>query len=414
MKCTLFILLIPVICLGQFDVKENFSVKGEISSDDSQTAARALFDVYSFGAKGDGVSDDSPAFNAAVKAARSAKGTVIIPPAPKFYRLNSTINIIPDGSDQIWIDIKAKGRAGEIRYFGPSNTAVFKIIGLKGALWEGLNVAIEDGRTGCQVFDIDTTVPANSSSFNTFKTFYLNLGKGTNNIGIRTGAISGGNADISNYNFENMIVFGGGGRDGSGKVVSIPGQYAFQNLGDNTLSMVWYGGFAAHCDRVYANRTPDGSRRGNGSVMFYGLGGSGNNIDFEFAWEQAYVLSGGRWEAGNKFLRVSDGAYSSIVVEGLVIHDYSSDNQIEALVATSLSLKGIQISKTHGGLYKNCISLNSNGRNAVLNMQNCALSSNIPYTKTGSTKWDITVLGVSKLDGVWSNGFFANEIGVRK
>jgi hypothetical protein len=376
------------------------------------TAARAQFDVYSFGAKGDGVNDDSPAFNAAFIAARNAKGTLVIPPASNFFRLNSTINIVPDASNQVWVDIKAKGRAGEIRYFGPSNTPVFKIIGLKGSFWEGLNVAIESGRSGVQIFDIDTTVPANSSSFNTFKTFYLNLGNGQNNIGIRTGAISAGGADISNYNFENMTVFGGASAGNPN--VSIPGQYAFQNLGENTLSMVWYGGFVAFCDRAYSNRTPDGSNRGNGSAMFYGLGGSQNNIDFEFAWEQAYIISGGRWEGGNKFLRVSDGAYSSIVLQGLVIHDYKTDNQIEANMATSLTLQGVQISKTYGGLYNNCISLNSNGRNAVFNMQNCALSCNTPYTKTGNTLWDITVLGVSKLDGVWSNGFFNNEIGIRK
>ena len=385
----------------------SFGIPGSYPPQSGGTTARAQFDVYSYGARGDGVSDDSQAFNDAFIAARNAKGTMVIPPASNFYRLNSTINIVPDASNQVWVDIKAKGKAGEIRYFGPSNTPVFKIIGLKGSLWEGLNVAISAGQSGVQIFDIQTTVEANSSSFNTFKTFYLNLGSGVNNIGIRTGAVDGGandGKDISNYNFENLTVFGS----------RIAGQYAFQNLGMNTLSMAWYGGFVAFCDKVYSNISADGTKRGNGAVAFYGLGGSHNNLDFHFAFEQSYIISGGRWEVGSKFLKVSDGAYASVVVEGLVIHDYSSENVIEAANATSLTLKGVQISKTFGGTYNSCILLSANGRNGVLNMQNCALSSNVLYTKTGNTLWDITALGISKLDGVWSSGFFNNEIGIRK
>ena len=371
------------------------------------TTARGQFDVYQYGAKGDGVTDDRAAFQAAYEAARAVRGTLIIPPAVNYYKIGGTINIVPDASNQVWVDIKAKGKGGEIRYSGPSGTPVFKVIGLKGALWEGLNVAIESGRDNCQIFDIQTTVGANSSSFNTFKTFYLNLGNGVNNIGIRTGGVDGGandGKDISNYNFENLTVFGN----------RVAGQYAFQNLGMNTLSMAWYGGFVAFCDRAYSNISADGSRRGNGAVAFYGMGGSHNNLDFYFAFEQSYIISGGRWEVGNKFLKTSDGAYASVLVEGLVIHDYTSENVIEAANATSLTLKGIQISKTFGGVYNSCILLSANGRNGVLNMQNCALSSNVLYTKTGNTLWDITALGISKLDGVWSSGFFNNEIGVRK
>jgi len=238
----------------------------------------------------------------------------------------------------------------------------------------------------------------------------LNLGSGTNNIGIRTGAVygseAGDNRDISNYVFENMTVFGTKG---------VAGQYAFLNLGRNTLSMTWVGGFVGQCDRVYSNISADGQTRGNGSVAFYGLGGSGNNLDFYFAWEQAYIISGGRWEVGNKFLKTSNGAYASVLIEGLVIHDYTSENVIEANNAVSLTLTGVQISKTGGGgLYNSCILLSANGRNGVFNMQNCAISANNLYTKTGTTLWDITALGVTKLDGVWSNGFFNNEIGVRK
>ena len=99
------------------------------------------------------------------------------------------------------------------------------------------------------------------------------------------------------------------------------------------------------CDRVYTNVSRDGTKRGNGSVMFYGHGGAHNNIDFQYGFEQAYINSGGRWENGNKFLLVSDGAYSSVVLQGLVIHDYKQDDIIQANVATSLTLQGVRFVK---------------------------------------------------------------------
>lgn len=393
----------------------------------SASLGRGRVSVMDFGAKGDGSNDDAVAFTNAWNAVRGTGGEVYIPYPDNYYNFKSTFNAIPDGSNQAWVDVKAVNqRAGKIRYSGPSGSPAIRIIGLKGAAWEGLHLASETGRNNVALIDISGNSGANSSSFNTFRNFYLNLGgdinqpvgsigRNENTVGIRTGKDFPG--DISNYNFENMIVFGGG-RTTSAGADAIAGQHAFQNLGVNTLSMVWQGGFVAYCDRAYSNKA--GSARGNGSVMFYGLGGSQNNIDFEFAWEQAYLVSGGRWEGGNKFCRISDGAYSSVVLQSLVVHDYKQDNQIEAQVATSLTLQGLQISKTFGGYYNSCVSLNA-PRPAVLNMQNCAFSlapsTQSPYVKSGSGQWDITAIGNVRLNGVWtdaSHGFFPNEVGVRK
>lgn len=396
------------------------------------TLGKGVVDVRNFGAKGDGTTDDAPAFTAAWNAVRGTGGDVIIPYPDNFYRFNQPMQAIPDGSNQAWVNLKAGGmRSGEIRYHGPSGQAAIKVIGLKGAQWHGLKIRLENGRSNCQAIDIDTTSAAGSSSFNSFHDFYIDLGgthgassadaRNEGNVGIRTGFVSGGGADISNYNFNNMIVFGNGPRGQSGPPLFTPGQYAFQNLGMNTLSMCWYGGFVACTDRAYTNTQFNGTKRGNGSVAFFGLGGSQNNIDFEFGFEQAYFITGGRWEGGNKLVRISNGAYSSVVIEGLVIHDYKSDNQIEAMVATSLTLKGVQVSKTFGGYYNSCVSLNSPGRPAVLNMQNCAFSlaptTQLPYTKSGSGQWDITAIGNTRLNGVWTDtahGFFNNEVGIRK
>ncbi len=180
--------------------------------------------------------------------------------------------------------------------------------------------------------------------------------------------------------------------------------------------MCWYGGFVAFCDRAYSNINRAASLRGNGSAMFYGLGGSHNNMDFTFAWEQTYIISGGRWEVGNKFLQVVDGGHSSINIQGVVISDYKQDEQIKLERACSLIMTAVQIVKTAGGTFgSECISLFANANYGCLAMTGCgfATAGTKPYSKAGTTTWNVTAMGNVKMSGVFSSGGqFANEAGV--
>jgi hypothetical protein len=388
-----------------------------------EAQANNIFDVTAYGAKANDKINDLPAFQAAFGAARAVSGKIIIPSSGSgAYYLDGTWNILPDASNQVWVDVEmVGGKARTIRYRGPSNQPVIKIIGLKGAVWTGLNIVIEDGRTGVQIFDIDTTPAANSSSFNTFKTFYLNLGDGQDNIAVRTGLISGGGADISNYAFESIVVMGGGGLHGA----SIPGQYAYQNLGHNTLSMVWKDGFVAFCDRAYTNVSRNGSKRGNGSAMFYGMGGAHNNIDFSFNWEQSYIVSGGRWENGKQFMVVKNGGYSNIVVQGLTISNYHAPNNLfDIEVGCSLSLDNVfarwSQSNTLGNPTKSYdpvinINVNKGGRSRIgnLTVKGGGFSSNELYRKAGNAEWNFDINGAAKVRIQYAEEFFPNET-VRK
>lgn len=379
------------------------------SGSGSQT--RNTFDVTAYGANpNDNVSDLS-AFQAATDAARGTAGTVIIPsPGSGTYYLDGTWNIIPDASNQIWIDVKMLGgSAGKIRYRGPSNSAVVKIIGLKGAVFEGLNIAIEDGRDNVQIFDIVTPDPARgSTSFVTFNNFYLNLGSGVNNVGIRTGAGSH-HGDISNYNFQNMIVFGGG-RAGTPNV-AIPGQYAFQNLGMNTLSMSWWGGFVAYCDRAYSNISSDGNARGNGATFFNDLGCSQNNEDFVFAFEQTYKISGGRFEASNRFARITgNGATSHLLIESATIHDHRgvNGNIIQIDGQATVTIIGTMIANTPGNKYSQPITIAGNKWGAV-SVRNCSFTSDVIVNKVNPNA-DVELRGNVKLGaGFQSIGMFGNQ-----
>lgn len=371
-----------------------------------------IFDVTTYGANPNDNVSDLAAFQAASDAARAVAGKVIIPsPGSGTYYLNGTWNIIPDASNQCWLDIEMMGgAAGKIRYNGPSNQPVIKIIGLKGAIFTGLNIAIESGRSNVQIFDILTTQSANSSSFVTFKQFYLNLGDGQNNIGIRTGYQSPG--DISNYNFENMIVFGGGSSNGS-QTLAIPGQYAFENLGVNTLSMAWFGGFVAYCDRAYTNISADGQSRGNGASFFNDLGCSQNNEDFVFSFEQIYKISGGRFEAGNRFLRVTaNGAYSHSTVEAVTVHDYRgvNGNLIQIDGQGAVTIKNSMFAKTDGSKYSSPVTIGANGKFGALSVKQCSFTSDVIYTKPGNSTFDVELRGNVKLGyGFQSIGTFGNQ-----
>lgn len=392
--------------------------QGPPGSGTGGATTRNVFDVTTYGANSNDAINDLPAFQAAYDAARAVAGLVRIPSPGngQSYIFAGTWNWIPDGTNQTWADVEMLGgRAGGIKYTGPSNASVVKIIGLKGGVFTGLNIAIENGRTGVQIFDIITPNTAQgSTSFVTFNNFYLNLGNGIDNIGIRTGA-GGHHGDISNYNFQNIAVFGGGGQRGA----SIAGQYAFQNLGQNTLSMNWTTGFVAFCDRVYTNISRDRTQRGNASVAFYGLGGAHNNIDFEFAWEQSYYISGGRWENGQKFMRVQEGGQSNIVVSGLTVHDYHAPNNIfELLSGTSLHLNQVQVvwtgqGGTPGKLFNPVVLMNA-PRVSSLNITGGGYSSSELYRKTGGAKWSVTVDGVSKINIQYPTDFFPSEFGAIK
>ena len=384
---TIFVLSIPMFCFGQLNILD-------------------------FGAKGDGIADDTQAFQNAFNKAIAAKTKLVIPPPKNFYKITNTIQIVPvEGAKQVLVDVDAWGWGGgtnSIMYMGPSHRPVFRILGLKQAIWTGLKIAINDGLTGVQIFDIDTTPEIHSTSFVTFKNFYLNLGNKPNNDAFRLGHLSGGGADISNYQWENCVVFGN----------RLPGQIAYHFEGRNTLSNTWMGGFVAFCDKIFSNKsgTNATSDRGNGSVYFYGLGGSQNNTDFEFAFEQTYVIIGGRFEAGGRFLNVIDHKFhASISVIGCQISNYEPHDGVLMYMGTagSLTVDNCNMNRL-GGDFSNMIVLGGTGAKGTLMVRGGAASSAKPfYKKVGnSTHWKVYIQGVGKFgstNGVYSTDMFDDE-----
>jgi len=386
----------------------------KLSSDENAIFQRDLppdvstkneFDVMAFGAMGNGINDDTQAFQNAFNAAIAVNGKVVIPSPVNYYSLTNTINVVPISGNQVWIHVEAWGSSGAIRYHGKSNRPVFRIIGLKGALWSGLNVAIGNGLTGVQAFEIDTTPAAESTSFVTFKDFYLDLGDQENNDGFRLGHNSGGSADISNYQWENCTVFG------TGKT----GQIAYHIEGNNTLSQTWMGGFVAHCDRAYSNKSGTGAKndRGNGSVYFFGMGCSHNNIDYDINFEQTYLISGGRYEVGNSFLKTGVGSYhAAITVENLQINDYINDYLFDINTAATVVITNCRMNKRAGAFTDLARLSSESGAGTIIIDGGGTNATNLISKEKGL--WKVYSRGLGKFsdgNGVFIGGYYPDLAG---
>jgi hypothetical protein len=405
------LLLIPIVFF--LACSDEITYTEQITQQTITTGESPSFSVKDFGAKGDGVADDTKAFQDAVNAAIEAGGAeLIVPIAEKYYNIKNTINIVPAAGDpQCYLNINAYGVTGtQIRYNGPNNTAVFKVIGLKSSIISGLKVWVVPGVSGVVVWDIDTTPEYASTSLVTFKNCNALLGNGVNNVGWRLGHLSGGGADISNYVWENCAAYGN-----EPEQTVVAGQIGWLSEGRNTLLNSWFGGFGAYLDKIFSNASTPGTgaktENGNGSVFFYGLGGSHNNIDFEFHAEQVYYITGGRFEVGKKFLVVRDGVEDPIItVTGCEVEDYTSadGNLIHMGRPGSLTLDGCRMI-AKGGDFTNMITLGGERGLGRLIVRGGSYTSPKPFYKIVKGTWQVNIQSVGKLNGPYATEFFENE-----
>jgi hypothetical protein len=285
-------------------------------------SANTTLNVKDYGAVGDGTADDTAAFQAAINAAATINGTVVIPNPPTggYYKLTSTVTIKPQGSDtQTWLELRGGGKNGTIRWAGAANTPVFQCYGWKRGGADNIRIDIS-GAAGVIAWDVDTTVTYGSLSGVSWTRCFVEMGT-TAGVGWRVGHVSGGIADISFCEWRNCTVNGNSG----GTVTA--GSRGWLIEGINTLNNYWFGGSAAFIDKAVSN---SGATTGNDSMFFYGFGTTHTLTDFTFDAPGAYVISGGRFEDGKRFLDVlgPSSNHPAVVVQGINISGHTPTDGI--------------------------------------------------------------------------------------
>lgn len=362
---------------------------------------RGWIDVFAYGAKGDGSTDDTNALQAAFEAARSFDGKLIIPAPPNFYKITRTLVFGSATDNQHYIDIEMKGAPGRgIIYMGPSNSAAIKIYGMKGGAIRGLQAKVGDGVTGTAVVDIVTENLSNSTAGFSMYDCTVELNRGAGNIGVRIGKTRAGNGDISQLQFFNVMVWGGGGVSGA----SIAGQNGFDISDGNTCQLNWFGGGAAFCDKAFAVNQASG-------LYLFAFGGSQNRIDFWGNYPTTLTTIGSRWESGKQHMVWQGGGHATINVINTLISDYEGNHRLfEFAGNASVNLTNVKVEQASFG--SNMIYLGAQSGNMsslIVDGGGYQCTASQFYTNGGG--WQVSARNVGKLDPASFNvkGFFPNQ-----
>ncbi|UKT64907.1 hypothetical protein [Pedobacter mucosus] len=364
-----------------------------------------------YGAVGDGLHDDTQAFQNAINDCIAANGKLIIPPTAlyKHYRITKTLLVFPNVRKELQMDLECLGVPRDcIRYFGPKGTACFRVVGLRCSKWTGLKIKLGDTE-GLVGVDLDCDNGVGSLSYVSFENCHIVLGKGVNQKGWKIGEVSSSGGDISNLQWSNCTVYGSNSP-------AIPSQFAWHIKGGNTLNNSLINCFTARVGVFYNNQ--DG---GNGSVSFIGCGGSNNLKEFKISNSQNYSIIGGRWESGKTFLEVAYGIVSpAISLVNVEINDYHPLDGVMFKLDMPCSLSLDNCNLMGGDLAKgfgtNMITLVGGDLKGLtlygrVFVRNGSIQSNsntfITHQKKNGLKWYIKTEGVGKLNtkGVASSLF---------
>lgn len=307
--------------IGVIDGNGNEQVFGSSSG-----AINGAINVASVqGAVGDCVNDDAPAFTTAATLAAASHATLVIPrPKPGgCWMLKQTVfwgsptQTIPPA-----LDISAKGLAyNDIQWGGGSGTAgnskVIFSYHIKQSSVEGIKVFLEQTHVhDVVVWDIDTTASNGTVGQTTFNNMQVALGDGVNNEGFRLGYRSLGGGDVSFITWINSYVYGIGEPTGS---------QGWTIAGSNTfvLNLVDVGSAFLAVGWTTVGETGAAVGSGGGSFHCWGCGATGNTLDFQFYTTASYMIKGGRFESGHRFLDVNNSA-PNVSVEGVEIDSYNN------------------------------------------------------------------------------------------
>lgn len=378
----------------------------------AQIGMTAVFSPFHFGAAGDGVADDTDEMQAAINAARKVNGKVLINGTVSGFRVTRTLIVNPDHGTEVYIDMEGQGiPRQQIIYEGAAGTVCFDLYGLRMSEWKGIKVAMKSGKAA---FNVDTKGTASSTSFNTFINCHVALYQ-AGQRGFRIGNQSLNGGDISDLMFINCSVFG----------TYQPGsnQIGWLIEGNNTLHNQWSGGFGSGLSVMISNMSDPGtSSTGNGACYIYGLGASSNELDFNIGNTQNWLISGGRYESGKRFMNVTwNNKSPAIKIEGVKIDDYGpSDGTLFYIdMPCSLELNASINSGSWPAYNQNMIKLGGGQYGSQVGIGKLMVTgggieaSDPFYSFVNDTEWRIYVKGVGRLSDDEVNIGFMNDVEIK-
>lgn len=312
-------------------------------------------------------------------------------PAPGVYTIDRTLRIEPTSGSQQRLNIQADNV--KLVWAGGNNQTMVYAKGWKNSVIQGLHLDTAHA-ANVTAWDLDTPDDAPSTSGLEFSNCQINFGSGGGCIGWR-GSV-GGNlyGDVSAILFKNCMIRG-----------QKAGDIGWQPLRRNNLGWTWIGGGASRILHIFSNHNPDdGEQHGGGSHSFYGMVATENECDFDLYAPGVFLISGGRFETGKRFLSLGAGGASfgaSVKVDAVNIASYTpSDGIVFSLgTAATLTLDSCSVNRFGGLDYDAALITADSAAQSygAIRLDGGGVQAETWRTITAG-QWDVSAAGVSKLN----------------
>lgn len=364
---------------------------------------------FAGGAKGDGVTDDTAAFQAAATAAIAARGRLVIPTPTSSYKISDTILLqAASGGADFALNVESDSKSGSgIVWAGADSKAVFHSYGWKSSSIRGIKITVPATSTGTVCWDIDTaqTVTTSTSRLSFYDCQNAFTTGSASCVGSRIGHSNNGTGgDASFLNWFNCFVVADVSNGHTG--------WVWEHA--NCLNFNWYGGggyFLSNMATAIPTAGAAGTQGGD-SMFFYGVGASHNDADFTFKAPGAYGIYGGRFETGKKFLTTPSGSTSTaIIVAGPDIVNYVPSDNIVFSIGNAAALTLLNVYAKTTTYTSAFITLSCFTGQGLLRIIGGGIQGADPPFTIGAGTWDVYIEGVGLLNSsLQPTTYFVNTL----
>jgi hypothetical protein len=304
------------------------------------------------------------------------------------------------------MNIEAAGVHSTIQWSGGSNAAVFHAVGWKLSHIDTVKIDFtSSASTGLIGWDVDTGTGSGSTTQLSFNNCFVGLADTTGGIGWRLGHVSTGGGDVSFLQWNQCLVNAQSGTTGT---------RGWINEGGNSLNNVWVNSFGYFLEKMVTNLSDAGAGQpqGDDSMFFYGMGGSQNQLDYEFAVPGAYLIAGGRYELGKRFLNVPTGSnHPAVTVTGINLSDYTpTDGKLVSFDRPgTLIWDGNYVRGAATTYTSTAFSLGGFTGKGSAHFRGGGIQATAPFWNNGASNWKVYSTGVGIMNsGTQVTGYFTD------